>query len=69
MSSKTYSTARGQINQIQVMELAVQQVAQNGEMANIERLQNSNSSNLCISRVRGLLFAEHVYLMDYRNHI
>ena len=38
-SFKTYSTARGQINQIQEMELTVQQVAQNGEMANVERLQ------------------------------
>ena len=39
LSFKTYSTARGQINQIQVMELAVQQVAQNGQMANAERLR------------------------------
>ena len=36
---KTYFTARGHINQIQVMELAVQQVAENGEMANVERLR------------------------------
>ena len=39
LSFKTYSTARGQINQIQEMELAVQQVTQNGEMANVERLR------------------------------
>ena len=39
LSFKTYSTARGQINQIQVMELTVQQVTQNGEMANVERLR------------------------------
>ena len=39
LSFKTYSAARGQINQIQVMELTVQQVAQNGEMANVERLR------------------------------
>ena len=39
LSFKTYSTARGQIIQIQVMELTVQQVAQNGEMANVERLR------------------------------
>ena len=39
LSFKTYSTARGQINQIQVMELTVQQEAQNGEMANVERLR------------------------------
>ena len=37
MSFKTYSAARGQINQIQEMELTVQQVAQNGQMANVER--------------------------------
>ena len=39
LSFKTYSAARGQINQIQVMELTVQQVTQNGEMANVERLR------------------------------
>ena len=39
LSFKTYSTARGQINQIQEMELTVQQVAQNGQMANVERLR------------------------------
>ena len=40
LSFKTYTTARGQINQIQVMGLTVQQVAQNGEMAaNVERLR------------------------------
>ena len=39
LSFKTYSTARGQINQIQEMELTVQQVAQNGELANVERLR------------------------------
>ena len=39
LSFKTYSAARGQINQIQEMELTVQQVAQNGEMANVERLR------------------------------
>ena len=39
LSFKTYSTARGQINQIQEMELTVQQVAQNGQMANAERLR------------------------------
>ena len=39
LSFKTYSAARGQINQIQVMELTVQQLAQNGEMANVERLR------------------------------
>ena len=39
LSFKTYSTARGQIYQIQVMELAVQQVAQNGEMEDVERLR------------------------------
>ena len=39
LSFKTYSTARGHINQIQVMELTVQQVAQNGQMANAERLR------------------------------
>ena len=39
LSFKTYSTARDQINQIQEMELAAQQVAQNGEMANVERLR------------------------------
>ena len=38
-SFKTYSTARWQINQIQEMELPAQQVAQNGEMANVERLR------------------------------
>ena len=39
LSFKTYSAARGQINQIQVMELTVQQVSQTGEMANVERLR------------------------------
>ena len=39
LSFKTYSMARGQINQIQDMELTAQQVAQNGEMANVERLR------------------------------
>ena len=39
LSFKTYSIARGQINQIQDMELTAQQVAQNGEMANVERLR------------------------------
>ena len=39
LSLKTYSTARVQINQIQEMELTVQQVAQNGEIANVERLR------------------------------
>ena len=39
LNFKTYFTARGQIIQIQVMELAVQQVAQNGEMVNVERLR------------------------------
>ena len=37
LSFKTYSTARGQIYQIQEMELTAQKVAQNGEMANVER--------------------------------
>ena len=39
LSFKTYAIARGQINQIQEMELAVQEVVQNGEMANVERLR------------------------------
>ena len=40
LSFKTYSTARGQVNQIQDMRLALQQVIiQNGEIANVERLR------------------------------
>ena len=39
LSFKTYSTARGKINQIQEMELTVQQVVQNGRLANVERLR------------------------------
>ena len=39
LSFKTYSIARGQIIQIQKIELTVQQVARNGEMPNVERLR------------------------------
>ena len=49
LSFKTYSTARGQINQIQVMELTVQQVAHNGEMANVERLRKFAMAAISVS--------------------
>ena len=39
LSFKTYSTARGEMIQIQEMELTIRHVAQNGEMANVERLR------------------------------
>ena len=51
LSFKTYSTARGQINQIQVMELAVQQVAENGEMVNVERLRKFAIAAIYVSLV------------------
>ena len=51
LSFKTYSTARSQIIQIQVMELTVQQVAQNGEMANVERLRKFAIAAIYVSLV------------------
>ena len=51
LSFKTYSTARGQIVQIQVMELTVQQVAQNGEMANVERLRKFGKAAIYVCLV------------------
>ena len=51
LSFKTYSTARGQIIQIQVMELTVQQVAQNGEMATVERLRKFAMAAIYVSLV------------------
>ena len=51
LSFKTYSAARGQINQIQEMELTVQQVAQNREMANVERLRKFAIAAIYVSLV------------------
>ena len=51
LSFKTYSTARGQINQIQEMELTVQQVAQNRERANVERLRKFAIAAIYVSLV------------------
>ena len=50
-SFKTYSAARGQINQIQIMELTVQQVTQNGEMAIVERLRKFAMAAIYVSHV------------------
>ena len=49
LSFKTYSAARGQINQIQEMELTVQQIAHNGEMANVERLRKFAMAAIYVS--------------------
>ena len=51
LSFKTYSTARGQIYQIQEMELAVQQVAENGGVANVERLRKFAIAAIYVSVV------------------
>ena len=48
---KTYSAARGQIIQIQVMELTVQEVTQNGEMANVERLRKFGKAAIYVCLV------------------
>ena len=50
-SFKTYSAARGQINQIQIMELTVQQVSQTGDMANVERLRKFAMAAIYVSLV------------------
>ena len=51
LSFKSYSTARDQIIQIQVMELTVQQAAQNGEMANVERLRKFGKAAIYVCLV------------------
>ena len=51
LSFKTYSTARGQIIQIHDMELTAQEVAQNGEMANVERLRKFAKASVYVCLV------------------
>ena len=63
LSFKTYSTARGQIIQIREVELTVQQEAQNGEMANVERLRKFAMAAIYVSLVFMICYLPHMCIL------